>query len=132
MTVLDQEWADRITAASADRSGSYSGTVAIELGKKDKAVLAIVDGQVVSTAVGEDALAAADSAEPGAPVPDDGTPAPVGVTIPMTDEQLGSFLDGTASLARAYMVGDVKPVGATGPLLALVELFESEEFRSRL
>ena len=35
-------------------------------------------------------------------------------------------------MARAYMEGDLKPVGSTGALLAVVSLFEDPEFRRAL
>jgi putative sterol carrier protein len=86
--------------------------VAITIGKSKRAVLDIVDGEVrgVEPAVAE---------EPA-------------VTVPVTAKQLAAVIDGDESLAQAFMRGDIKPVGATGPLLAAVELFEDDEFRERL
>ncbi len=123
-TELDQALLDRMIEASTDRAGSGSGTVVLETGKKTKAVLEIEDGQLVGGLAGEAALEAIDG--PG------GAEGGLTVTVPMTGRQLEEFLDGSSSLARAYMMGDVKPVGATGALLALVELFESDGFRSSL
>ncbi len=110
--VLDDEWVEGLVKASAgiDASGDGSAVVAFTIGKKQKAVLSIVDGRVVGTG-DDDAVA---------------------VTIPVTGDQLAAFIDGSESLARSYMMGDVKPVGATGALLAVVELFENPDFRSRL
>ena len=106
---LSDAWVGAIAEASADRQGR-SGVVAIAVGKKKLAVLDITEGRV---AVGAD-------------------PASAEVTIPVTGSQLEAILSGEESLAQAFMRGDVKPEGATGALLAAVELFEDAEFRLRL
>ena len=62
-------------------------------------------------------------------------PGPVGearVAVPLTGQQLRAIVDGSLSMAQAFMKGDIKPDGATGPLLALIELFEDDEFRQGL
>jgi putative sterol carrier protein len=111
---LSNEWVEAIAEASAPRAGAgRSGRVAITVGKSKRAVLDIVDGEV-RTPVTHDA---------------DGDPE---VTIPVTGKQLTALIDGEESLAQAYMRGDIKPEGATGPLLAAVELFEDAAFRRRL
>lgn len=109
---LDDAWLASVMEASADLdpAGTRSAVVAVTIGKTQRAVLDIVDGRV--TGSGDDEA--------------------VEVTVPVTGEQLGTFVDGSASVARAYMMGDLKPVGSTGALLAFVELFENEAFRSRL
>lgn len=109
---LSDEWIDAAIEASRHRASGRSGTVAMTIGKKTVAVLEIADGRVVASG-GSDVERA-------------------GVTIPVTGAQLSSLIDGSESLAMAFMRGDVKPAGATGPLLAAVELFEDETFRSRL
>jgi hypothetical protein len=102
--------ADAAVAASAERRASgRSGVVAVDL---DGAVVGmeIVDGRVLRT------VAAAEAA----------------VAVPLTGAQLRAIVDGSLSLAQGFMRGDIKPEGATGPLLALIELFEDADFRSRL
>jgi len=110
--VLDDHWIAAATRASADldRGTGRSGVVAVAIGKKQQAILDIVDGRVVGA----------------------GDEESIAVTVPLTADQLAGFGDGSASLARAYMMGDVKPVGSTGALLALIELFENPDFRDRL
>ncbi len=110
---LSDEWVSAVAEASGHRSGAgRSGRVAITIGKTRRAVLHIIDGEVAS----------AD------PEPDVDPP----VTVPLTAKQLTALLAGDESLAQAFMRGDIKPEGATGPLLAAVELFEDVEFRRRL
>ncbi|MEM7340661.1 MAG: hypothetical protein AAF467_18540 [Actinomycetota bacterium] len=108
---LSDEWVAALVAASADRQGRGAGeTVAITIGKTKAAAFAITDGQVAGPGDPEDAA----------------------VTVPVTAAQLDAIVAGETSLAQDFMRGDVKPVGATGPLLALVELFEDEAFRREL
>ena len=101
---------DAAAAASAGRSvAGMSGVVAVNL--DGQAVgLEIVDGRVVGAA----------------------SPLEAPVTVPLTGTQLSAVLDGTVSMAQAFMKGDLKPEGATGPLLALIELFEDGDFRREL
>ena len=107
---LGEEWVAAVVEASADRSvAGASGVVELTIGKTKRAVLEIVDGRVSGPI----------EVEPP-------------VTIPVTSKQLGAIVDGSDSLAQAFMRGDVKPVGATGPLLAAVDLFEDATFRQRL
>ncbi len=109
---LTAEWIDVLAQASvaAPSAGGRSGVVAVTIGKKRRAVLTIEAGRVVGG--GDD-----DAVE---------------VTVPTTVDQLASIVDGSESLARAYMRGDIKPVGSVGALLALIELFESDAFRSEV
>lgn len=101
-----------LVEASAERETAtgQSGVVAITIGKKQQVVLDIVDGRVVGL----------------------GDEDEVAVTLPTTGKQLLAFADGSESMARSYMMGDVKPVGSTGALLPIVELFEDADFRGRL
>ncbi len=112
--VLDNDWIAALVDASSvvDGAGgaSHSGVVAFTIGKKQQAVLDIVDGRVVGP----------------------GDAASIAVTVPVTGDQLASFVDGSASVATSYIRGDLKPVGSTGAFLAVVELFENPAFRSRL
>lgn len=109
--LLSDEWVAALAEASADRSApGLSGSIAIAIGKTKRAAFEIVDGRVSPVAA---------DVEPG-------------VTIPVTAKQLAAVLEGSESLAQAFMRGDVKPAGATGPLMAAVELFEDSTFRQRL
>lgn len=54
------------------------------------------------------------------------------VTLPLTTEQLGDYCDGSQSMSRDYMRGDLKPVGPTGHFIALIDLFENPDFVSAL
>lgn len=111
--MLSDEWVNAVAEASACRSGAgRSGRVAITIGETKRAVLHIVDGEVAPTD----------------PAPDDEPP----VTMPLTAKQLTALIHGDESVAQAFMRGDIKPEGATGPLLAAVELFEDAGFRQRL
>lgn len=108
---VDDRWIADLVAASADLDpADRSAVVAVTIGKSQQAVLSIVEGRVVGSGADDD----------------------VAVTVPVTSEQLGSFVDGSASVAKAYMRGDLKPVGSTGAFLALVELFENPTFREKL
>lgn len=109
---LGPELVAAMVEASSDREAAVgqSGVVAVTIGKKQQVVFDIVDGRVVGPG-DEDAVA---------------------VTVPTTSKQLVAFADGSESMARSYMMGDVKPVGSTGALLPFIELFEDGDFRGRL
>jgi putative sterol carrier protein len=99
-----------VIAASSHRAGSgTSGLVALST-TSAQVGLEIVDGRVVGP------VAATETA----------------VAVPLTGPQLQAILDGSMSMAQAFMRGDIKPEGATGALLALIELFEDDDFRRRL
>ncbi len=108
--LLSDEWVDALVAAtsSAPESTARPATVALTIGKTRRAVLALEAGRV--TGVGSD---------------DDVT-----VTVPFTAAQLNDLLAGRESLATSYVKGDVKPDGAIGGFLSLVELFESTDLSS--
>ena len=110
---LSEAWVAALVEASRDRSGAGTGVggqVVITIGKTKRAEFQVVDGRVIEAGVDGDGD---------------------GVTIPVTAKQLAAIVDGTESLAQAFMRGDVKPVGPTGPLLAVIELFEDASFRRR-
>ena len=111
---LGAPWVDALVSATADRSGGVGepATVAITVGKTSSVVFTVADGRVVGAAEVE--VGDAD------------------VSVPVTMKQLDSLVAGTESLAQAYMRGDIKPVGASGPLLSVVELFEDPTVRSNL
>jgi hypothetical protein len=105
-------WVDALVAASAEVEPAQERSAVVEftVGKKTSVAVEIVGGRFVGPAP---------AAEPA-------------VSIPTTAAQLSSFVDGSASMARAYMQGDLKPVGSTGALLAVVSLFEDPVFREAL
>ena len=111
MTVepLSDGWVDALVWASA-RVEPASARSAV-IGMKTRAAVAIAGGRFVG------------------PAPDGDEPE---VSIPSTAAQLATFVDGSESMAQAYMRGDLKPVGSTGALLAVVALFEDPEFREAL
>lgn len=109
MAPLSEEWVDALVAASAeatdDQVGDRSGIIELTIGKSRRAVLSMVDGRVVG--------------------PSDATGDDIDVSIPFSEDQLQGYVSGDDSIARAYIRGDVKPVGSTGPWLSFVELVES-------
>ncbi len=109
---LDDAWVDALIGASAacEPALARSAVVEFTIGKTQRAAVEIVDGRVVGPA-GE--------AEPD-------------VSIPLTGAQLAEFSSGEASMTQAYMRGDLKPVGSTGALLAVLALFDDEAFRQTL
>lgn len=110
MAVNAEQLVGAAVAASAARSvAGMSGVVGLTVGGQAVA-LEIVDGRVVGPA----------------------SPLEAPVNVPLTGPQLSAFLDGSVSMAQAFMKGDLKPEGATGPLLALIELFEDSDFRQQL
>ncbi len=114
MEPLSEEWIDALVAASAaaaaDQVGDRSGVIELTIGRKRRAVLRMVDGRVVG--------------------PFDGDDDEIDVSVPFTDDQLRAYLTDDDSIARAYIRGDVKPVGSTGPWLSFVELVESGALHS--
>ena len=106
---LSDAWILDLVAASAeaadDQVGDRSGVIAFAIGKSRRAVVSMVDGRIVG--------------------PIEAAEAEIDVSIPVTEEQLVDYLSGSESMAQAYIRGDIKPVGSTGPLLALIELVES-------
>lgn len=109
---LSDEWVDDLIAASAavEPVCDRSAVVEFTIGKKTRAAVEIAGGRFAGPAA---------DAEPA-------------VSLPTTAAQLATFVDGSASMARAYMQGDLKPVGSTGALLAVVALFEDPAFRQAL
>ncbi len=107
---LSDEWVAALVEASAECEGSGSAVVELAIGKTKQARFAIDEGRVTGSV-------------------DDDTEA--GVRVPVTGAQLAALIDGSESLAQAFMRGDVKPEGSTGHLLPLVALFEDASFRQR-
>jgi hypothetical protein len=100
-----------LVGASSDRSGLPGrAVVAVTVGGGDELVIEIVDGRATGPGPADE----------------------VEVAVSISADRFSAFLSGDDSLAQAFMRGDVKPVGSTGPLLALVELLEDPEVRRRL
>lgn len=114
--VLDEAWvagmveASRSAAAPVDRSAVVEFTI----GKTKRAVVEVSGGRIVGAAEAE--------------VGDDD----IDLSIPLTAAQLESFSTGAESMSQAYMRGDLKPVGSTGALLAVLALFDDPDFRQAL
>lgn len=99
-----------MSTASARRSdpGIDGGVVSLTIGKTRSLTFRIDRGQV---------MAAAPDAE-------------IDLTVPVKTAQLESLVAGDSSWAQEFMRGDLKPVGATGVMVSLVEVFDDPEFRS--
>lgn len=114
MDALTEDWVEALVVASAaaseDQVGERSGIIELTIGKNRRAVVAMVEGRVVG--------------------PSDAEGDEIDVSIPFADDQLQAYLSGDESIAQAYIRGDVKPVGSTGPWLSFVELVESGALRS--
>ncbi len=105
---LSEAWVDAIIGASVDRPSTpgLNGVAAVTIGKTKRAVLEIVEGRAVAP-----------------------TGADPEVEIPVTAKQIAAWADGELSLSVGYMQGDLKPVGPTGPLLAVLELLDDPTIR---
>ncbi|MFV0260484.1 MAG: hypothetical protein ACK5PP_18785 [Acidimicrobiales bacterium] len=102
---------DRLVAATDGRSGmDGSATVALTPGSGTDLVIIIDGGRVVGS--GE-----ADEVE---------------VTVPLSEGQLDQLLGGDEPLTPEFIRGDLKPVGATGALVRLLELLDDLQVRRRL
>lgn len=114
-TDLDQAWIDAVTGASQAVEPALAASAVVEftIGKTKRAVLQIDEGRVTGAAGGPDQ-------------PDGGVEPEV--SIPVTGAQLASFCDGSESMSKAFMRGDLKPVGSTGALLPLFALFDDPAF----
>jgi len=103
-----EEFVAELVALSADRAliPGLSGDVGLGVGSKVDAskvsvVMAIVDGRAVGLT--------------------DRTPE---IVVGLSKKQVPEWLAGELVLARAYMQGDLKPVGASGPLFAALEFLD--------
>lgn len=99
---------DELVALTGDRAPipGLSGDVGLGVGSKVDAsnvsvVMSIVDGRVTGST----------DAEPA-------------VVVGLSKKQVPEWLDGSLVLSEAYMKGDLKPVGASGPLFAALELLD--------
>lgn len=102
---LSPQWVDALVTGSAEAPArpGVDATIALCLGTSQRRVLAIRDGRVVGEADGD-----------------------AQVEIPLTESQLEALVAGRLSLARAYMRGDIKPVGSSGAILVAAEVFEDD------
>lgn len=109
---LDEAWVGGLVAAAAavEPDLARSAVAEFTIGKTQQVAVEIVDGRVVGVAA---------EAEPD-------------VSIPFTAAQLEAFCAGEESMSQAYMRGDLKPVGSTGALLAVLALFDDPAFRAAL
>lgn len=110
---LTDEWVNELVAATADLPtvAHQPVSVTFTIGKKRSATIVVENGRVAGLG------------DPGSGDPGSGDGA--AVTIPSTDDQLAAFIGGTASMAEAYMRGDLKPEGATGDFLPVIEMMEN-------
>ncbi len=101
---FSDEWVAEMIAAHAERPAvpGLSGVVGLGVGKKVAVVVSITDGRITGSV---DLSGAGDDVEPG-------------VTIPFSGAQVEAWQSGELDLSEAYMMGDLKPVGSTGALLA--------------
>jgi len=108
---MDESWIQQMAHASAGRPDPAigGGIVTLAVGKTKSVTFVIDGGQVRS--VGHDDSELLPS-----------------VRVPLKGAQVDSLLSGSQSLAQSFIRGDIKPVGATGALVGLVELFEDEQF----
>ncbi len=102
------EWVEEVVALSAGREPipGMTGVVALGIGSKVDTTnahvfLSITDG-----------------------IADGSTSNTPDVTLPFTKRQVERWLEGELVLTEAYMKGDIKPVGASGPLFAALELLD--------
>jgi hypothetical protein len=105
---FSDDWVAELVEASAGREpiGGLSGVVALGVGSKVDAAnaevtVAIDDGRLTGRS--------------------DETPE---VVVGLSKKQLAAWRNGELLLAEAYMQGDLKPVGASGPLFAALELLD--------
>lgn len=105
---FSEAFVDELVALSADRPTipGLSGDIGLGVGSKVDAsnvavVMAIADGRAVGT-----------------------TSRTPEIVIGLSKKQVSEWLAGSLVLSRAYMEGDLKPVGASGPLFAALELLD--------
>lgn len=108
---LSAEWVASLVEASSERApvSGLDGVVELTIGKTTSTTVAIIDGRVV----GESDKTAE-------------------VQVPFTKKQLEAWAEGEFAPSVAFMKGDLKPVGSTGPLLALLAVLDDAEVRARL
>ncbi|MFV0527020.1 MAG: hypothetical protein ACK5RL_21255 [Acidimicrobiales bacterium] len=102
---------NRLVAATNGRSGvEGTATVALTPGSGADVVLSIDGGRVTGP----------------------GDAGDVEVTLPLSAAQLDRLLGGEEPLTPEFIRGDLKPVGATGALVRILELLDDVEVRRRL
>ncbi len=108
------QWVGALVSASATvepvASDAPNVVIHFKMGRTSSAVVSLQAGRVTGSAeVGE-----------------------ATVTLPLSTDQLSQYCDGSQSMSRDYMRGDLKPVGPTGHFIALIDLFENPDFVSAL
>lgn len=105
---LSEEWVAGLVTSTVDRpeTPGLDGVVTLTIGKTRSASFEIVSGRVTGP-----------------------TTATADVAIPFTSKQLAAWADGDGSLTVAYMKGDLKPVGASGPLFAALDVLDDGHVR---
>lgn len=100
---LSDEWVAALVTATAARTpvDGLDGVVTLAIGKTTRVTIEIVAGQVTGQTDREG-----------------------DVEVPFTKPQLGAWSEGDLVPSVAYMKGDLKPVGATGPFLALLAVMD--------
>ena len=103
VAALSDEWVAALVSATAARTpvDGLDGVVTLAIGKTTRVTIEIVGGQVTGQTDG------------------DGD-----VEVPFTKAQLSAWSEGDLVPSVAYMKGDLKPVGATGPFLALLAVMD--------
>ena len=108
---LSPEWVASLVEASSERTPvpGLDGVVELAIGKTTSATIEISDGVVLGSSD--------KTAE---------------VQVPFTKKQLEAWATGDFAPSVAFMKGDLKPVGSTGPLLALLAVLDDAEVQARL
>ena len=108
---FSDEFVGKLVAATADRDAvpGSSGIVGLGIGKKVRATVEIIDGRVVGPTDEESVT-----------------------QFLFTGKQVEAWLAGEFNLSQAYMRGDFKPVGHTGPMTAALEIFDDPTVVSAL
>lgn len=104
MATLDDAFGQALVAATADRedAGGLAGVVALTIGKSAMLVVAFDNGRVrIVNPVDEGEIDA---------------------RIPFSPAQFEAWLSGGFNPAEAYMKGDLKPEGRSGPVAAALEV----------
>ncbi len=89
--------------------GDDTTTISMNIGKKS-CVFSLSGGRVIEVAADTEAA----------------------VNIPLTTKQLTGLVDGSIHLSKAYMQGDIKPVGSSRALMYAIELFDHKQVQNHL
>lgn len=110
-----ESWVNGLVEATTERSlgqdttpGEPGGRVEFGQGKKTRVPVEVRDGRFLAPTV---------------------TEGEADVMIPVTKAQLDGWISGELRFSTAFMRGDLKPVGATGPLVAALEVLDDPAVR---